>query len=139
MFKRAKLDLDRGVLRTAAGDVSDTIGLMFGPMTGWTISTTAVGHSRHPDSFAVRLARLVARRRQRPFAKIFDDRFVTGVSHPKEFRDLPPLRLRWRRKSPILLVDDVATSGWHLEEALTLLRDRGIQAFGIVWISGTVK
>jgi hypothetical protein len=71
--------------------------------------------------------------------KVWRDRFVTGSSHPKEFRKLPPLT--WQDAPPpglVLLVDDVATSGWHLEEALTALRAAGHLALGLAWISGTV-
>lgn len=139
MFKAAKLALNRQIIGAAGNDIAAIARLMFGTLEGWTVSTTAVGHSRRPDSFAVRVARHVARKLHRPFVKVFDDRFVAGVSHPKEFSDLPPLVLRYSSHRPILLVDDVATSGWHLEEAMMLLRARGIPAFGIVWISGTIK
>jgi len=39
---------------------------------------------------------------------------------------------------PALVVDDVATSGCHMEEALQALRSRAVDAFGVVWISGEV-
>lgn len=115
------------------------MALLFGSLPGWTVLSTAVGHSRRPDSFAVRLAEAVAKEISRPFVKIFADRFVSGGSHPKEFANLPALQLRAEVTSPILLVDDVATSGWHMEEALTKLRSLGAPAFGVAWISGTVK
>jgi adenine/guanine phosphoribosyltransferase-like PRPP-binding protein len=49
--------------------------------------------------------------------------------------------LTWRTKpcSPVLIIDDLATSGWHMEEALGLIRGLGLAGFGIVWISGTVQ
>jgi predicted amidophosphoribosyltransferase len=38
----------------------------------------------------------------------------------------------------MILVDDLATSGWHVEEALTTLRNLGASASAFVWITGTV-
>lgn len=139
-FKGAKAALDQAVLTIAAGEVCALVRKMFGPLTGWTVSTVAVGHSRRPDSFAVRLAQGVAADLGLRFDKLFADRFVAGSSHPKEFSRLPPLQmLRSHLAGPILLVDDVATSGWHMEEALLALRAFGVTSFGVVWISGTLK
>lgn len=133
------MTFDQRIIDFAAGDLVETAQMLLGPLPGWRISTTAVGHSRRPDSFAVRIAQEVARRTGRRFAKVFRDRFVSGVSHPKEFRNLPQLRLRTQVRSPILLIDDVATSGWHMEEALTMLRRQGVPAIGLVWICGIIK
>ncbi len=138
-LKRAKERADVVVIKRAAQDVAEVIRMLFGDLSGWTVSTTAVGHSRRPDSFAVQMAEGVAQLIGRPFLKVFEDRFIKGASHPKEFKDLPPLRLRSKIKTPILIVDDVATSGWHMEEAARLLRGRGNLTFGIVWISGTIQ
>ena len=113
--------------------------MLFGPLRGWTVSTVAVDHSRRPDSFAVRLAQGVAAELDLRFAKIFADRFVAGVSHPKEFSKLPPLQRAVDPTEPVLLVDDVATSGWHLEEAITNLRGCGIACLAVTWISGTIR
>jgi hypothetical protein len=41
--------------------------------------------------------------------------------------------------APTLIIDDLATSGWHIEEALGRVRDLGLPAFGAVWLSGVVK
>ena len=39
----------------------------------------------------------------------------------------------------MILVDDLATSGWHVEESLTALRQLGASASAFVWITGTVS
>ena len=38
----------------------------------------------------------------------------------------------------MILVDDLATSGWHVEESLTALRRLGTAAPAFTWITGTV-
>lgn len=138
-FRAAKAACDAALIDTAAGEVSDFLQILFGRLTGWTVTTVPVGHSRRPDSFAVQLATGVASRLDLPFLKVFADRFVSGVSHPKEFAKLPALNPVADIATPILLVDDVATSGWHLEEALAHLRTKGLPVLATAWISGNVK
>jgi orotate phosphoribosyltransferase len=38
----------------------------------------------------------------------------------------------------MIVVDDLATSGWHVEESLNALRSLGVSASAFVWITGTV-
>jgi predicted amidophosphoribosyltransferase len=38
----------------------------------------------------------------------------------------------------MILIDDLATSGWHVEESLTALRGLGASASAFVWITGAV-
>ncbi|WKA31589.1 hypothetical protein [Bradyrhizobium roseum] len=138
-LRTAKQNVDEGVIAGAATEVAELVGALFGPLNSWLVSTVAVGHSRRPDSFAVRLAAAVALELRLPFDKIFADRFVDGVSHPKEFRKLPALQRVLDPQSPVLLIDDVATSGWHIEEAVNSLRAFGVGCFAVCWISGTLK
>jgi len=75
----------------------------------------------------------------RPFLKILADRFVTGVRHPKKFEKLPALEvIAHPAERTVILIDDVATSGWHMEEALLRLRAKGFVAISVVWLRGTV-
>ncbi len=138
-LRSAKRSVDQVVIDGAAAEIADFAGMLIGRPVDWMVSTVAVGHSRRPDSFAVRMAEAVAGRLDVPFSKLFADRFVDGVSHPKEFSKLPQLNMLVQPTQPVILVDDVATSGWHLEEALTRLRQSGVPAMAIAWISGTVK
>jgi hypothetical protein len=138
-LKAAKRNVDQAVIDGAATELAALARLLFGPLQGWAVSTVAVGHSRRPDSFAVRLAQAAAAALVLPFEKMFADRFVEGVSHPKEFSKLPPLSRLVAPAIPVLLVDDVATSGWHIEEAVSNLRSCGVACFAMSWISGSVK
>lgn len=138
-LKAVKLRVDPAFVAAASADVCSSVRAFFGQLHNWTVSTVAVGHSRRPDSFAVQVAEAAAQELGLPFAKVFADRFVQGVSHPKEFSKLPPLVRVVDPVQPVLLVDDIATSGWHLEEAARNLRASSIPCFAITWISGTVK
>jgi len=126
------------ILHSAAEELARIARRLFGSVV--LVTNVPCGHSQKPDCFGKQLAVAAAERLDVPFAQCFADRFVKGVSHPKEFAKLPPLE--WIERPVcnglVLLVDDVATSGWHVEEGLTALRDAGFCATGLVWISGTV-
>lgn len=139
-LKRIKLTGDATVLESAADDVAALIGKMSGNLSDLVITTVPCGHSRKPDCFAKLLAMKVADQLRVPFVQIWADRFVDGVSHPKEFEKLSPLE--WIEEPTarrVLVVDDVATSGWHIEEALLALRDAGFEGQGFAWIGGTLN
>jgi len=67
--------------------------------------------------------------------RIWRDPPVNGVSHPKEYRRLPPLdMLAMPIGGTTPVIDDVATSGYHMEKALAALCSLGIPAAGTAWI-----
>jgi predicted amidophosphoribosyltransferase len=59
-----------------------------------------------------------------------------GSSHPKTNATRPPMTLAAAIDGPVLLIDDVATSGRHIEEATQLLRANGASVLAIAWIGG---
>lgn len=132
--KRAPV-IDRALAAGAAAEIADVAGALLGCLQGWCVTAVATGHSRRPDAFARQVAEAVARCLRRPFVQVFEDRYTSGVSHPKENLSLPPLVVRARPAGPVLLVDDVATSGWHREEAATAIA----AVLPVAWIGGTVK
>jgi hypothetical protein len=131
-LKLCKAALDHALIAAAPDEIADAVRLLFGPLAGWTATAIACGHFRRPDCFGKRLGQVAVDALDLPFAELWEDRLVSGFSHPKEFRKLP--RLTWRTKpaGPVLTIDDLATSGRHMEEALTMVRGQGLPAFGIV-------
>lgn len=138
LLKDAKRSCSPDVLAAAAADLAVVAAKLGGPLQGWTVTTVPCGHSRRPDCFGKQLAQLCAQQLGLPFLQVWADRFVSGVSHPKEFSKLPPLEWQAAPPGPMLLIDDVATSGWHIEEGLNALRSRGVSALGLVWIGGEI-
>lgn len=59
-----------------------------------------------------------------------------GKSHPRRNLDRSPLRLIAPVPGPAILIDDVATSGSHIEEASRLLLPHAQALFAIAWIGG---
>ena len=64
---------------------------------------------------------------------------ASGSSHPKQNIDRPPMKLVRKIEQPVILVDDVATSGSHIEEAIRLIRNASNAIFAISWIGGNAE
>lgn len=140
-LKLCKAGLDPAMIAAAAGEIAALIRLLLGMTSpaGWIATSVACGHSRRYDCFGKRLGQAVAAELELPFFEVFEDRFVAGVSHPKEFKKLPALRWNHEPAGPVLVIDDLATSGWHMEEALGRIRALGVAAFGVVWLAGEAR
>jgi hypothetical protein len=137
-LKRAKREIDQQLIKKAGSLVATLIRQLRGDLPSEAITCVPCGHSRRPDCFGKQLAQCVANVLGLPFVQIFADRFCAGVSHPKEFTKLPPLHQVADPPSSIIVVDDLAVSGWHVEESLLALRSLAVSASATVWISGTV-
>lgn len=132
-LKQAKRGLPAELVERIAGEMVEAITAAYGHWTG-CIVPVACGHSRRRDGLSFRLGQAVAERLGAEFVEAFEFRPVTGSSHPKQFDRLPPLNVIEVPSRPAIVVDDVATSGWHMREAMNALRERGVQASGLAWI-----
>jgi predicted amidophosphoribosyltransferase len=137
-LKLAKRALDRRLIGVAAELVAALIRQLHGGRSADAITTVPCGHSRRPDCLGKQIAQAVGGALGLAFLQVFADRPCSGVSHPKEFAKLPPLEQIADPRSSMILVDDLATSGWHVEESLTALRRLGASTSAFVWIGGTV-
>lgn len=136
-LKRLKLELRQGTIDEIAADIASLALDFYGKGFFGSVVPVACGHSRRTNCLSACLASALAPLIGATMTRVFADRFVTGVSHPKEFARLPPLVVTGEPSGPVLVVDDIATSGFHMHEAVTALRQRGIAAAGMVWVSGT--
>jgi len=130
-LKASATDREDGL---AAAEIALVWMLLTGNPGGWTVTNIAAGHSGS-NSFGARLAAAVANRLTLNYLQVWRDRPIKGVSHPKEFRRIPPLDMIAKPIGATLIIDDVATSGFHMEEAIKALRSLNIPAAGVAWIS----
>jgi hypothetical protein len=137
-LKRAKRELDRRLIDGAAELVAALVQQLCGDRAADAITSVPCGHSRRADCLGKQIAQAVAEAFGLPFLQVFADRPCSGVSHPKEFAKLPALQRIADPHPSMILVDDLATSGWHVEESLTTLRRLGASASAFVLITGTV-
>lgn len=136
-LKAVKGDLDPMFIRKAAEPVAGLIRQLFGTEHADAVTSIPCGHSRRPDCFGKRIAQAVAEALEVPFVQIFADRPRDGVSHPKRSARLPPLTQIAKPPGPMIVIDDLATSGGHLEQAVLALRECGVAASAVAWISGS--
>lgn len=94
------------------------------------------GHSASGMCLSRAIALALGRRIGLPVIQALRLAPAHGSSHPKTNARRPPMRLNRTLDGPVLIVDDVATSGQHIEEACRLLRPVAGAAFALVWIGG---
>jgi hypothetical protein len=136
-LKQAKRVLESGLIVGAAELVATLVRQLRGDRAAKAITGVTCGHSRRPDCLGKQIAQAVAEAFDLPFRQVFADRPCSGVSHPKEFAKLPPLERIAEPFASMILVDDLATSGWHVEESLAALRRLDAPAPTLFCISGT--
>lgn len=136
-LRAEKLRLGHDFVAVASENVASVIASLMGGVDA--LVPVACGHSRRPDCFSFSIANAAAALLGAYFRPIFATRFMRGSSHPRENALLPPLTFTSAPDfASCAVVDDVATSGFHIHEAVTALRARGVRAVGVVWIGGKI-
>lgn len=94
------------------------------------------GSSGGTDCLSVRLARKVAEKLEATYHPVLTpkERVAKGSSHPKKSAALQGYHCDALPDGPYLLIDDVATSGRHLELACRELRAANHPMAAIVWL-----
>jgi pyrimidine operon attenuation protein/uracil phosphoribosyltransferase len=94
------------------------------------------GSSGRADCLSVEIANQLAMLLNADFENVLiAGKVPKSASHPAKSANLQPYKLSKPIKGRILLVDDVATSGRHLELARDALIDAGCDVNTMVWIS----
>ena len=95
------------------------------------------GSSARPDAFSVRIANWVAKDLGcRMVDALVGNTVAAGSSHPRKSANLHPYEVTEQLQGATLIVDDVISSGKHMELAIKALRSKGIMCFAIGWIAG---
>ncbi|QJQ31072.1 hypothetical protein GV829_00215 [Sphingomonas lacunae] len=112
-----------GIVREIYGDVGNAI-----------IVPVPCGHSG-PGCLSCRVAKRMSELMQVDFQEAFEPIAVKGTSHPATNVRRPRMKLAETITRPVILVDDVATSGSHLEEAASLLAQSSPNVWPLAWIA----
>ena len=119
-----------------ASEVADGVTGLVGTSAFKAIVPIPCGHSQSGDCLSLAIARCLAARLNLPMVQALESARRKGSSHPKKNASRPPMALAHAVKGPVLLVDDVATSGAHLEEAVGLLKPESGSVLSVAWIGG---
>ncbi len=118
---------------TIAEEMSSWCRRAFGGTAFANVVAVPCGHSGE-DCLARRIGQQVGTQLGINYLDAFEPLVITGSSHPKTNVRRPKMKLATVPVGPLLLVDDVATSGSHIEEAAVALRRHGLAVTSIAWI-----
>jgi hypothetical protein len=94
------------------------------------------GSSSRSDSLSVRLAERIAKNLNAEFANVLVGQPVAkGKSHPAKSAALKPYLVNGNIRGNVLIVDDVSTSGRHIELATQAIRPLATYCTSVVWIA----
>jgi|GEM_PF-1100162 len=132
-LKRSAPDM---IASRIADEMEIGIRALIGVRAFYAVVPMPCGHSPANSCLSRDVAHILGRKLALPVIDALYLPRSRGSSHPKTNITRPPLRLAHSVPGPVLLVDDVATSGQHLEEASLLLRPSAGAVLALAWIGG---
>jgi PAS domain-containing protein len=138
-LKALKTSPPSTLIDVAADDIVKALGRLVGASAFAQVVPVPCSRSPAHACLSVLIAEAVGLRIGKPVAHLLASAPQRGSSHPKENTRRPPLRLLTPASGPCLVVDDVATSGAHLEEAVSKLRPSAGSVFAVAWIGGDAE
>lgn len=135
-LKSIKEQPDRdGFADLVAGEMAEAINSQLGSSFFAQVVPIPGGSSGRVDAFSVRVAERLAVQLQCPMKIALRSDAARGSSHPKKSARLGEYQVTESLAGPTLVVDDVISSGRHIELALKALRGKGGNCFAIGWIA----
>lgn len=130
-----KADPDSKFVDAIANEVATHVRQIFGGPRFGCVMPVPCGHSKTTDCMAVQIAKRVARILDVPFVDGLEGSNRPGSSHPRKNARLCPPKLKTAQKyDSVLLLDDVASSGRHIELSVLSLQDIAKHITAIAWI-----
>lgn len=123
---------------TVAHEISEGVAGLVGVAAFRSIVPVPCGHSGS-ECLSIAIARSLGRQLGLPMVQALQSELRQGRSHPRKNATRPPLTLAHSVQGPVILVDDVATSGVHLHDAAELLRPVCGSVLPVAWIGGDAK
>jgi predicted amidophosphoribosyltransferase len=135
-LKAVKRHAPQSLAAEIAAEMRDDIRSLFGAGGFKAVVPMPCSHSAPGSCLSMAIGQALARDLELPAAHALMMVPEKGSSHPKTNAKRPPMTLASKVEGPVLLIDDVATSGRHIEEATSLLRANGASVLAIAWIGG---
>jgi hypothetical protein len=137
-LKALKAEPPAQFVAAIADEVAANVIRVHGRGTIRSVVPIPPGSSGRSTSLSVLLAHAVADRlgANANHALLTTERAELGQSSPRKSGRLAPYLIAEPPPGPVLIVDDVASSGRHLELAIDAFRPRAITAYSIAWIGG---
>ena len=130
----AKASLSFAVVKLAARQIAVLASKKFGSSIASVVAVPC-GHSPDNSCMSQAIAHEVAKELKIPYVQAFPHSGLTEQSgRHKAKKVTAPDHLKETPISPALLVDDVATTGTHIEVYANALKSKGITTYSIAWI-----
>lgn len=133
-LKALKADCPEAFVSRIADKIAAEAMQLFGTMSDHVVVAVPCGHSG-PGCLSDQLGQQLARRLGIEHVRPFGCQPVSGSSHPRANARRPRLNLTDPVERPVILVDDVVTTGSHIEEAGRLLAKAAPSVWAISWIA----
>jgi hypothetical protein len=130
-----KANLPESFVTTVATEIATAAVSQFGLGVIRNVVPVPCGSSGRADCFSVRIAERVADVLRCEFRNVLKSKVPKGSSHPKASARLGAMTMEGELAGATLVVDDVVTSGKHLELAMKCLRGNSISCFAMAWIA----
>jgi predicted amidophosphoribosyltransferase len=131
-LKIVKAHPNHQFVNDVASEMAEHIGKLFGaPRIGCVVPVP-----RHDDCLSVQISRSLAEKLSVPFINALQHTPRQGRAYPRKnaVLDMPKLVSDSTHEAVVLLVDDVATSGRHIELAVQSLRTMARHVTAMAWI-----
>ncbi len=133
-LKALKADPPAHLVETVASELADVVRNVYGEGVARYVVPVPCGHSCG-RCFSTLVAQVVAEKLGLEFVEAFERQTLQGSSHPKTNVRRPKMKIQRTITGPAILIDDVATSGSHIEEARKLLHKTTDTVWPVVWIA----
>lgn len=125
----------RSFVQSIAREMAHAAQTQFGDTLIENVIPVPCGSSGRSDCLSVQVAETVAKLLKCNFLNVLRSSASRGKSHPRSSAKLAPFELAKPVSGTCLVIDDVATSGKHIELAVNCLRAQNINAFAMTWIA----
>lgn len=123
----------------AAEEIAEEVRTLIGASAFNAVAAVPCGHSPDGKCLSHAIALAVGRKLDLPVVGALKLKLAKGSSHPKTNLTRSRMHTDVALDGSILLVDDVSTSGEHLDEARSLLLRTCKSVFAIAWIGGDAE
>ena len=130
-----KPDASEECVKSIAEEMTSSIQRVYGGAFQNVVPVPG-GSSGKKESLSMRIARHIALNLEIDYAPVLQSAPVKkGASHPQKSLRLPPYTVSSKVDGNVLIIDDVATTGRHMERANEVLRPMAKYCASVVWIA----
>jgi hypothetical protein len=129
-----KLSKDSVAAHLAADDIIESVGQTFKGLKFDAVVPIPCGNSGLERCLSVQIAERIAEKLNIELRNCLIGQGGNGASHPRKSDKVQPYKTQGAVIGNLLLVDDIVTSGKHLEYAQKTLSQSGAAVFAVAWI-----